>query len=192
MKFRLDAKIPGWSGWILLPLRLFMGGTFVYAGIQKLTDPQYFNPAARGYIGRQIAAFANGSPLHDFLANIAVPHAVLFGGLVAYGELAIGLGVLLGLLLRIASLAGLLINLIFFLSADWHIVPYFYGSDIVFLFCWLTLLIAGPANQVLPALDTWLARWLVARARPENQPGRAALCALIFGVQIGPVPLPQM
>lgn len=192
MKSKVSAKMPGWSSWILVPLRLFLGGTFVYAGVQKLTDPQYFNPAARGYIGRQIAAFASGSPLRDFLTSVAVPHALLFGGLVAYGELAIGLGVLLGLLLRLASLSGLLINLVFFLSADWHIFPYFYGSDIVFLFCWLTLLIAGPANQVLPALDTWLVRWLVERAQPENQSKRAALCALVFGVQTGPTPMPQM
>jgi thiosulfate dehydrogenase (quinone) large subunit len=67
------------------------------------------------------------------------PHAALFGGLVAYGELAIGLGVLLGLFLRPAALFGLLINLVFFLPADWRIFPYFYGSDSVFLYCWLEL-----------------------------------------------------
>lgn len=53
----------------MLPLRLFLGGTFVYAGIQKLTDPQFFNPAARGYIGRQIPAFAFGSPLGGLLLH---------------------------------------------------------------------------------------------------------------------------
>jgi thiosulfate dehydrogenase [quinone] large subunit len=173
------------SNWILVPLRLFLGVTFVYAGIQKLTDPQYFNPAAHGYIGRQIVAFAAGSPLHMLLVRM-VPHATLIGGLVAYGELAIGLGVLLGLLLRVASLCGLLLNLVFFLSADWHIFPYFYGSDIVFIFAWLTLLIAGPARQALPALDTWLVNWLVRRAEPQNQPRRAAFCAFLFGVQAGP------
>src|SRR5690348_13831560 len=147
MKYRLSVKKSEWSRWVLVPLRLFLGVTFVYAGVQKLGDPQYFNPAARGYIGRQIAAFANSSPLHGFLMSMAVPHAAFFGALVAYGELAIGLGVLLGLFSRAASLGGLLVNLIFFLSADWRVFPYFYGSDIVFLFCWLTLLLAGPANQ---------------------------------------------
>src|SRR5258707_7088081 len=191
MKFNLTVRTPSWSKWIIVPLRLFLGVTFVYAGVQKLTDPQYFNPAARGYIGRQIAAFALGSPLRGLLVNVAVPHALLFGGLVAYGELAIGLGVLLGLFLRVASLCGLLINLVFFLSADWHVFPYFYGSDIVFLFCWLTLLLAGPANQVLPALDIWLVQCLVERAEPERQARRAAICAWVFGVRISSAPLPQ-
>lgn len=184
MKANLSIKNPAWGNWIIVPLRLFMGVTFIYAGLQKLTDPQYFNPAARGYIGHQIAAFASGSPLHSFLTGVAVPHATLFGALVAYGELAIGLGVLLGLLSRVASLFGLLINLVFFLSADWHIFPYFYGADIVFLFCWLTLLIAGPANQILPALDTWLVKGLVEGAERQKQPGRATVCAWIFGVQV--------
>ncbi|HEX7734393.1 MAG TPA: TQO small subunit DoxD [Ktedonobacteraceae bacterium] len=192
MKSNLVVKIQARQSWVLVPLRLFLGVTFVYAGLQKLTDPQYFNPAARGYIGHQIIAFANGSPLHDFLMRVAVPHALLFGGLVAYGELVIGLGVLLGLFLRAASLCGLLINLIFFLSADWHVFPYFYGSDIVFLFGWLTLLLAGPANQALPALDVWLVQRLVERAEPAKRPVWAALYAWFFGVQTGPAPQPQM
>ncbi|MEO7020091.1 MAG: TQO small subunit DoxD [Ktedonobacteraceae bacterium] len=191
MKTHLSVKMTRWSNWIVVPLRLFLGTTFVYAGIQKLTDPQYFNPAARGYIGRQIAGFANGSPLHDFLLNVAAPHAALFGTLVAYGELAIGLGVLLGLLLRPAAFFGILVNLIFFLSADWRIYPYFYGSDLVYLFGWLTLLLAGPANQALPALDTWLVTRLVERASPQKQPHRAALCEILFGVKVGPAGYPQ-
>src|SRR5579863_7358345 len=72
--------------WVLLPLRLFLAVTFIYAGIQKLTDPQYFNPHATGYIGKQIAGFANGTPLHGILVGVAAPHAMFFGSLVAYGE----------------------------------------------------------------------------------------------------------
>lgn len=190
MNMKLSIKPASWSGWVIVPLRLFLGVTFVYAGLQKLTDPQYFNPAARGYIGTQIVGFAHGSPLHDFLLNVAAPHAVLFGACVAYGELAIGLGVLVGLLLRPAAFFGLLLNLIFFLSADWHVYPYFYGSDIVYLFGWLTLLLAGPANQVLPALDTWLAIRLIERAKPREQPRWAAFYTMLLGVKVGPTVYP--
>lgn len=190
MKIQLSVKPARWGNWIVVPLRLFFGITFIYAGIQKLTDPQYFNPAARGYIGTQIANFAHNSPLQALLLNLAVPHAVLFGALVAYGELAIGLGVLVGFLLRPAAFFGLLLNLIFFLSADWHVYPYFYGSDIVYLFGWVTLLLAGPANQALPALDTWLVTRLVERTKPQQQPRRAALYDFLLGVKIGPTAYP--
>lgn len=186
MKLPLSRNMLTWKNWVLVPLRLFLGVTFLYAGLQKLTDPQYFNPATRGYIGRQIAAFATGTPLRTFLQQIAVPHAPLFGGLVAYGELAIGLGVLLGFFLRPAAFFGLLINLTFFLSADWRVFPYFYGSDIVFLFCWLTLLLAGSANQALPSVDAWLvAQWLD-HSTEEKLSWRTKLCIWVFGVTIHP------
>jgi thiosulfate dehydrogenase [quinone] large subunit len=180
----LAGSRPVWNRWIPVPLRLFMGVTFLYAGTQKLADPQYFNPAARGYIGHQIAAFATTSPLRSFLLGVAVPHAALFGALVAYGELAIGLGILMGLLMRVAALFGLLLNLLFFLSADWHIFPYFYGSDIVFLFCWLTLLLTGSAQQALPAFDIWLVRWLEKHTRLTQRPWLVAICQLLCGAQV--------
>jgi thiosulfate dehydrogenase [quinone] large subunit len=170
--------------WVLLPMRLFLGLTFIYAGLQKLTDPQFFNPAARGYIGKQMIAFATGSPLHSILIRI-VPHALLLGGLVAYGELAIGLGTLLGLLFRPAAFFGILLNLLFFLTATWHVYPYFYGSDIVFIFCWLTLLISGPIGTGMPSID----EWFVQHAFSDEQRARyAAAIILLSGIQSTPAP----
>ena len=172
--------------WVLLPMRLFLGITFIYAGLQKLADPQFFNPAARGYIGKQMIAFATGSPLHDILIRL-VPHAALFGALVAYGEIAIGLGTVLGLLFRPAAFFGILINVVFFLSATWHVYPYFYGSDIVFIFCWLTLLISGPVNTGLPSLD----QWFVQRVLSEEQRTRyASIIDLLLGTGSSLTPLP--
>src|SRR5579883_3351970 len=106
------------QGWMLLPMRLFLALTFVYAGVQKLTDPQFFHKATPGYIGNQLIGFAQGSPLHFFLIKVALPHAVLVGWTVALGELAIGLGTLVGLLFRPAAFFGLLLSLLFFLTAS--------------------------------------------------------------------------
>ena len=172
--------------WVLLPMRLFLGITFIYAGIQKLDDPQFFNPAARGYIGKQIMAFATGSPLHDILIRL-IPHAALFGALVAYGEIAIGLGTLIGLLFRPATFFGILINVVFFLSATWHVYPYFYGSDIVFIFCWLTLLISGPVNTGLPSLDEWFVQRVLSG---EQRTHYAAMIAFFLGIRSSPASLP--
>jgi len=168
-------------GWAVLPLRLFLGITFIYSGIQKLTDPQYFHPSAARYIGNQIAAYAGGSPIHSFLVNVAEPHAMLVGALVAYGELAIGLGALFGLLLRPAAFCGMLLNILFFLSATWRVYPYFYGSDIVFIFCWITLLIAGPSSSVLPSLDTLLAARLLKFLSTQQRASVAPLLHFILG-----------
>src|SRR5260370_3487826 len=129
--------------WALLPLRLFLGVSFVYAGIEKVTDPQFFNPRATGYIGNQIIGFAHGSPIHSFLMNVVLPHSHFLGRAIILGEIAIGLGTLFGFLLRPASFFGMLLSLMFFLSASWHVYPYLYVADIVFVFFWITMLLAG-------------------------------------------------
>jgi hypothetical protein len=43
-------------GAALLPLRLFPGVTFVYASVQKLSDPGFLHAGAETYIGTQLEA----------------------------------------------------------------------------------------------------------------------------------------
>ncbi len=170
------------SGRVLLPLRLFLGITFVYAGIQKLTDPQFFNPQAAGFIGKQILAFANGSPIHNFLLHVALPHAMFFGLLVAFGEIAIGIGTLLGFLFRPATFFGILLNLMFFLSASWHVHPYFYGADIVFVFAWIPLLLAGPTGSGLPSIDALLVPRILMDVSPEWRRSLGPVLNFLLGI----------
>lgn len=167
--------------WICLPLRLFLGITFVYAGIQKITDPQFFNPKAIGYIGKQLARFSVGSPIGGLLVRF-VSHAPLLGAAIIVGEIAIGLGTLCGFLFRPATFFGLLLSLLFFLSASWHTYPYFYGADIVFVFAWLTLLLCGPLHSGYPTLDETLVESLLARLPTETQRQVRPLLALVLGI----------
>lgn len=141
---------------LLLPLRIFMGATFLYAGIQHLTDPSYFDPSKPGNIGHLISQYAVGSPIHDFLLGFVAPNAVAFGYVVAVGESLIGAAILIGLLFRLAALSGLLLNFTFFLSATWNAFPFYFGSDIVFVICWLTILLTGPQQGL--SIDSKIAR----------------------------------
>jgi len=135
---------PLFSSNLLWPLRIFMGATFLYAGLQHLTDSSYFDPMKSGYIGHLISQYAVGSPIHDFLLGVVEPNAVTFGYMVGFGEALIGVAILAGILFRIAAFAGLFLNFTFFLSATWNAFPFYFGSDIVFVMCWLTLLLSGP------------------------------------------------
>jgi thiosulfate dehydrogenase (quinone) large subunit len=135
----------------LLPLRLFLGITFVYAGIQKLSDPGFLHAGAPTYIGAQLSGFANHTPGGFILRTFAIPHAELAGVGVAIAEILIGLLVTLGLFTRLAAACGLGLNLLLFLTASWHTSPYFLGPDIVFTFAWLPFVLAGASGQ--PALD---------------------------------------
>jgi thiosulfate dehydrogenase (quinone) large subunit len=135
----------------LFPLRLFLGITFVYAGVQKLTDPGFLHVGAPTYIGTQLQGFAAGTPGGFLLRTFALPHPEVAGIGVAVTEILIGLLVTAGLFTRIAALVGMGLNLVLFFTASWHTTPYFLGPDLVFAFAWLPVVLAGARGQ--PALD---------------------------------------
>jgi thiosulfate dehydrogenase [quinone] large subunit len=134
-------------GWALFPVRLFLGLTFIYGGVQKLSDPGFLHPGAPTYIGTQLRGFAHGAPGGFLLRAFAIPHPGLAGVGVALVEIAVGLLVTTGLLTRPAAVVGLLLNLLLFLTNSWHTYPYFLGSDIVFVFAWLPFTVMGAAWQ---------------------------------------------
>jgi len=187
-------KAPMSPAMALLPLRLFLGVTFVYAGIQKLSDPGFFHEGAPTYIGTQLHSFAAGTPGGFVLRTFALPHPILAGVGVALTEILIGLLVSAGLLTRIAAAAGLGLNLLLFLTASWHTSPYFLGPDIVFAFAWLPFVLVGAEGQ--PAIDNVLARPSAAFSRrtrlrlpeageaPESATTRRVLLAEFAGMAV--------
>ncbi len=134
----------------LLPLRAFLGVTFCFAGLQKLSNPSFFKASAPASIQAQMRAAARHSPIHALLTPMS-PHAGFIGLLIAFGELAVGVGALAGLLTRVAAIGGALISLSLFLAVSFHTNPYYTGSDIVFVFAWLPLAIAGGGVYSLDA-----------------------------------------
>jgi len=130
------------AAWALLPLRIFFGITFVYAGLDKLLDPSFFDAGSPTSIQAQFQIFERVSPLAP-LVHLVEPIAPLLGLLIALGEIAVGLGALTGLAYRLAALGGAAISLLFFLTASWATHPYYFGNDLPYAFGWLTLALAG-------------------------------------------------
>ncbi|MET8225752.1 DoxX family membrane protein [Streptomyces sp. NPDC005301] len=128
----------------LLPLRVFLGVTFIYAGLDKLTDSAFMKDAGAGSIGDMMRAARNSSAI-PALVDLALNNPVGFGYAIAFGELAVGIGTLLGLLARLAALGGALISLSLWLTVSWASDPYYYGNDLAYLMAWLPLVLAGAA-----------------------------------------------
>lgn len=102
-------------GWIWLILRFYVGYEWFMAGWAKVQSPAWVGDQA----GTAIQGFLNGalskaSEAHPdvsgwyawFVSSVAIPHAVLFSYLVAYGELAVGIGLVLGAFTGIAAFSG--------------------------------------------------------------------------------------
>lgn len=159
----------------LLPLRLFLGGSFLYAGFDKLLDPRFFDPSSPASIQAQLLAFSRTSPLAP-LVRVGQPYATPIGLLIAIAEIAVGLGALTGLAFRAAAWAGAGLSLLFFLTASWTTRPFYYGPDLPFLAGWVTLGLAGHGGLlVLRRLIVWADGLWPTRSSDRTVPrGRAA------------------
>ena len=134
-----------------LPIRLFFGATFLYAGLDKLLDPSFFDPSAPTSIHAQLVAFARFSPLAD-LITASLPLAGLIGLLIAIAEIGVGIGALTGLAFRVAAVGGACLSLLFFLTASWNTHPFYVGADLPYAIGWLALAIAGHGDLWVPAV----------------------------------------
>lgn len=144
----------------LLPLRVFLGVTFVYAGLDKLTDSAFLAADGQGSLGALMHS-ARDTAAIPALVDLGLKSPVGFGYVLAIGELAVGLGTLLGLFARLAAVGGALISLTLWMTVSWPSTPYYYGNDLAYLMAWLPLIVAGAPLLSVDAM------------RPRRRRGRA-------------------
>lgn len=126
----------------LLPLRVFLGVTFIYAGLDKLTDSGFLADTGPGSIGELMRTVRGTSAVPD-LVDLALKDPEGFGYAMGLGEFAVGIGTLFGIFARVAAAGGALISLSLWLTVSWQTTPYYYGNDLIYLMAWLPLVVAG-------------------------------------------------
>ncbi len=136
-------------------LRMNVGAEWFVAGWEKVQDPKWgtSGTALTGFINGALAKSTGAHPsvqgwYASFLQNFVLPNAGLFSFLVTWGEVAVGLGILLGALTGIAAGFGVLMNFNYLLAGTVSINPIL---GIFGLFLVLAWRVAG-----LIGLDAWL------------------------------------
>jgi uncharacterized membrane protein YphA (DoxX/SURF4 family) len=131
-------------------LRIAVGLLFLVFAQYKLLSTKFIWGGMASYIGHFIQSGCYPF-MHSFLKNIILPHAVVFGAFVAISELLIALSLITGVLVRWASLCGLVMMLLFLFSANYPgpqapLWQYFGASldHSVLALCFLTFLIGNP------------------------------------------------
>jgi len=124
----------------LAAIRILMGAVFLYAGLDKtLFASKAFD--ATGFLKfatlGATATSAQGAvvnPTHDFWVNLAAnPGAMsVINFVVPYGELAIGIALILGLFTRFSALMGVIMVGLFYL-ASWDFSVNYLNSDAVYV-----------------------------------------------------------
>jgi thiosulfate dehydrogenase [quinone] large subunit len=143
------------AAWLWLLVRLYMVSVFLPAGWDKITSGKWLFGDGSPILGLVNGAIANkDTPAWYgwFLQNIVVPNAGLFATLVALGEFAVGLGLLVGLLTGIAAFGGIFINANFLLAGALGPNP------VLILFG--TLIALAWRNAGWIGLDRWFMPWI--------------------------------
>jgi thiosulfate dehydrogenase [quinone] large subunit len=163
------------QSWSVRLLRLWLGITFTYAGLDKALDGGFLNPEATTYIGKQLAGFAQQSPISPLL-NKMVEHATLVGAGTMVGEIAIGLATLFGVFPFLAAIAGAGLSASLWLSSSFYVTPYFLASNTAYLIMWLVF-----ALSVMPRKRT-VSRVLNVDRRGAIGIGVVGLLSVAFAV----------
>jgi len=142
-EFRRKKKIQLWP---ITMLRVYTGVFFLYYGFGKIRNPDFAEGLA-GFVSSQLENSVG--VMRPFLESVVLPNKGLFAFFVAWGELAIGIALILGLATRWASIAGAIMVAAFwatkgqgFLDAQNHDVIWF------MIFVVLATIHAGRAHSV--------------------------------------------
>ncbi|WP_336037163.1 DoxX family protein [Halobacterium yunchengense] len=142
--FTAEGKLHHLSVWFILALRLMMGVAFLQSGVDKVLSGSF---GAAGYL--QNSPPANGSPVADvFVAMGETPWFVDFVNVaVPWGEVLIGLGLIVGFLTRLAAFWGAFMMLLFYLG-NWDVGHGYINGDFAYMLVFLSVAAFG-AGRIL-------------------------------------------
>ena len=98
--------------WPILLLRVYTGVFFLYFGVRKILNPN-FSDGLAGFIGAQENTVGFYRP---FLESVVVPYKEVFAFLVGWGEVLLGVALIIGLATRYAAFVGAFMVLNFWLA----------------------------------------------------------------------------
>ncbi|GAA0136839.1 DoxX family membrane protein [Paenibacillus sp. YSY-4.3] len=155
------------SASIWLIIRLYLGYAWLSAGWGKVTSDQWVGSNAgaglTGFIKGALGKAAEGKDVTgwyaSFLENMVLPNATLFSYFVAFGELLVGLGLILGLLTGIAAFFGAFMNASFLFAGTLSTNPLLFILATWIVLAWKVAGWYGLDRWALPLLGTpWSGR----------------------------------
>jgi len=149
--------------WIWLVARLYVGWIWIEAGLEKVQNPAWAGSSAgvamKGFIMGAIAKASGEHPaVQDwyagFLNSVVVPNISVFSYLVAYGELLVGIALILGIFTGIAAFFGGLMNMNFLLAGTVSTNPILFLFELFLILAWRVAGWWGLDRYLLPFLGT--------------------------------------
>lgn len=146
-----------------LPIRFYVGRDWLAAGSHKVVDPGWMDggTSLQGFWERAVAMPEGGRPpisldwYRQFLQYMLDNGwYTWFAKLVAWGEVLIGVGLVLGALVGIAAFFGTIMNFSFMLAGTASTNPVLFGLSVFLVLAWKIAGFWGLDRWLLPALGT--------------------------------------
>ena len=173
------------SAALWLVVRFYLGFQWLEAGWHKLTGTGWMDGGAalKGYWAKAIAVDpkTGTGPINndygwyrDFLTFLVNNNAhTWFAKLIVWGEILVGVGLIVGGLVGIAAFFGALMNMSFMLAGSASTNPVMFFLAIGLMLAWQVAGYYGADRFILPLLGTpWQAGSIIHRA-PKAQPSAA-------------------
>ncbi|MBO8140860.1 MAG: DoxX family membrane protein [Firmicutes bacterium] len=155
--------------WLWAVLRVWLGWQWLHSGWGKLFNPAWMDggSALQGFLSRATVVPETGRPpvVYDWYRSFLQAlldggHYTWFAKLVVFGEILVGIGLILGAFTAIAAFFGAVMNISFMLAGTASTNPVLFTASILLMVAWK---VAG-----------WYGvdRWLLYEVGTPWQPGR--------------------
>ena len=149
--------------WIWLILRLYAGWEWLQAGWEKLHNPVWTGSKAgaaiAGFVGNALTKASGEHPDVQswyawFLQHAVLTYPAFWSYLVSWGELLVGLALILGIFTGIAAFFGSFMNMNYLLAGTVSTNPILLAIAMLLVLAWKTASWWGLDRWMLPVLGT--------------------------------------
>lgn len=178
--------------WFWLIVRLYVGYEWLIAGLEKMFGRDFSIGSTFGQVsgspwvfsghdGAAIKGFVTGALAQaggphpavqgwyaSFLQSVVLPNAGLFAYMVTFGEVLVGIALILGLLTGIASFFGVFMNLNYLLAGTVSTNPILGFLALFLILAWRVAGYYGLDSFILPLLGTPWTGSLIHKATPTK------------------------
>ena len=149
--------------WLWLIVRVWLGYQWIEAALHKVSNPAWVQTgvAVKGFWEQAVAIPEKGRPLiafgwyRDFINDLlATQSYTWFAKLVAYGELLVGVVLVLGAFVGIAAFFGAFMNWNFMMAGTASTSPVLFTLAILLILAWKVAGYYGLDYYLLPTLGT--------------------------------------
>ncbi|NQX67339.1 Crp/Fnr family transcriptional regulator [Paenibacillus ferrarius] len=146
---------------LLTIIRLYVGWEWMIAGWHKITGDKAFDATGflKGAIAKPVLEAGTTDMVYGnyvaFLKNFALPHVGWFNVLVPWGELLVGIGLLIGALTTTAIFFGVLMNVMYMFAGTVSTNPWLMLLGFIILAAGANAGKYGVDHVILPYLHKW-------------------------------------